>query len=221
MLISRRHVLTAGHCVFDLDVDGDGYIDDDGGAWLDFHKVYMHPASGVEVDTSTATGYDVTNVWAVSGWTYFGLDEWDYAVIELDSSGYYYPGTLEGWLGFAYSDSITTSYTWNAHGFPSSAVDSRDRGAEWYYGHYDGTHKATDYMIQHTLDTSAGQSGAGLYYYNTDWFVRQIYGIHRGWSNLPGETADACTYNNAVRITYGRFFQFCAWIAEDAGSWVC
>ena len=90
MLISRRHVLTAGHCVFDLDVDGDGYIDADGGSWLDFHKVYLHPASGDEISTGTVTGYDVTDVWAVSGWTYFGLQEWDYALIELVSDEYVY-----------------------------------------------------------------------------------------------------------------------------------
>ena len=138
-----------------------------------------------------------------------------------DTADGYYPGNLEGWLGFGYSDDISTSYNWNAHGFPSSKINPSNRGAPWFFGHYDGTHDVSSYLIQHKLDTSAGQSGAALYYYNTNFYVRQIYGIHRGWSNLPGESADACSYNNAVRLDYGRFFQICAWIASDPSSWVC
>eukprot|EP00039_Didymoeca_costata_P000005 m.43736 g.43736 ORF g.43736 m.43736 type:complete len:775 (-) comp10003_c0_seq1:89-2413(-) len=206
-MISRRHMLTAGHCVH----EGDGET------WLNIHRVWAHPYNGDAIDGAEYK-YKWKTLYTVSGWANDGEREWDYAIVKLaKDSGGQFPGDRYGWLPFGFDNSISTSYFWNANGYPSDKAVNRS--APWLWHGDGGTYAVEPMGIKHEVDTREGQSGAGLYLYLDGY--RTVYGIHRGRSTEPYDTEDSSLYNYATRIDSSRYAEICSWINEDPDSSVC
>lgn len=209
-LVSRRHVLTAGHCVHA----------GDGGTWLDIYRVYPQVYDGDDIDSGTVYEYNWRSTFTVGGWAYNSYDEWDIGLIMLRwDSDKEHAGNRYGWMAFGYNDDLTDSYNWNLIGYPTDKATSRDTPLMW--SHYAGTYNISDTIIRHEVDTRSGQSGAALYFYDSETEERTIYGIHRGRSTEEGDTASSSTYNVAVRIDVTRYALICDWIADNAASAVC
>eukprot|EP00039_Didymoeca_costata_P033170 m.41006 g.41006 ORF g.41006 m.41006 type:complete len:226 (+) comp9730_c2_seq1:501-1178(+) len=213
-LISRRHVLTAGHCV-----------SNGSGSFLSLGLSFVHPYNGAEIDNGPRHiwGYGYDKVYVVNGWHTSRNRNYDYAVVRLrpDCEGRY-PGDRYGWMSFGYADGffdgISTKWNWNLAGYPGDKT-RLGRSLPWMWQHFGGTNQVESLGIRHLLDTRAGQSGSALYRFVKN--ERTIYGIHHGWSGAAGDTATSTSYNFATRITKARYLQICGWINEDRASKVC
>lgn len=203
-LVSERHVLTAGHCVYD------------NGDWLDIYRIYPAVYNGDEIDAS-ALAYNWRTTYVLAGWAYDEDVEWDFALITLRWKNGVHAGATYGYMSFGYDSSLDTSYAWNLIGYPASKATSRS--VAWQYHDYDGTYAVNTNTIDHYVDTSGGQSGSALYYYNDP--DRTIYGVHRGYSTDPMDTESETVYNVAVRIDVTRYALICGWINETPNFSVC
>ncbi|MEI6750641.1 MAG: trypsin-like serine protease, partial [Bacteroidota bacterium] len=143
VLIDSKHILTAGHCVYDQSM---GWAD-----WIEVVPGFNSPSLPFGNATSI-------NIMSFSGWTTSGDYDYDMGVIELDRT----VGALTGWLGFGYNTSNTffSSNTFHNPGYPA---ESPYNGLYQYYWY--GTY---DDVLTEQLDFSkycyGGQSGSGSYY---------------------------------------------------------
>lgn len=151
-LIGPRHVLTAGHCVYNLNTN----------SW--YSNLNFSPAqNGLSKPYGTIP-------WAAAitttGWTVNRDRNYDYAMIVLNS----HVGYSTGWLGYGYNNSLPY-YSVNINGYP---VD-KQYGTMW---HSDcGLSIIQTYRLYYPCDTFNGMSGSGVYVYFTSG-SRIIYGIH-------------------------------------------
>lgn len=151
-LIGPRHVLTAGHCVYNI------YSN----SW--YSNLNFSPAQN---------GYSKpygTIPWAVAitttGWTVARDRNYDYAMIVLSS----HIGYTTGWLGYGYNNNLPY-YIVNINGYP---VD-KPYGTMW---HSDCSLSIIQtYRLYYPCDTYNGMSGSGVYVYFSNG-SRIIYGIH-------------------------------------------
>jgi V8-like Glu-specific endopeptidase len=221
-LVSRRHVLTAGHCVHDGDGDSNNV-----GTWLNIRNIYVHPVNGDEIDAGEPRVYNYawSKIWTVRGWSRSSNREYDYALVRLNQdSGGMYPGNRYGWMSYGWNSGINDGWNWNLFGYPADKRPTNQAGWRsnpWLWRDFDGTFSVEERGIKHNVDTRAGQSGSGLYLYLSSTNFRCIYAVHRGWSGRSQDSGTSTLYNYATRITSSRFAQICDWINEDPASSVC
>lgn len=225
-LVSPKHVLTAGHCLYNFD----GVYHADNG-WLNIKGIMLTPCKNHDkmktLDPPIPKSYSDTSIdygwtWArtVKGWTQQGKWQYDYGMIELSSE------TNRGWMSFGYDDQLP-KYSFNMNGFPGlSAPQGRgdddgliltDGSTVYWTGFelardYDQTYAIEDKLMAYYMDTWGGQSGSGVYAYFKNKKKRIIYGVHRGWDGVSPQ--DDTEYNVAKRITSHTFAQLCGWIND-------
>eukprot|EP00039_Didymoeca_costata_P019455 m.337600 g.337600 ORF g.337600 m.337600 type:complete len:284 (-) comp18174_c0_seq1:294-1145(-) len=207
-LISKGHILTAGHC-----------IQDNFGS-TNITGVFNAPYSGTYIDVGVAAYYAVETTHLPNKWKTDELSTHDYGLILLkpDADGDH-AGELHGYMSFGHSSAIQLSWTFNTLGY--SAPDLQNRNDPWMYYAYNTLYAKSNKWLNHSIDTYEGMSGGPLYYYDATTLTRTIYGVHTGWSELSGDTEDDTTYNQGVRISSYRFGQICDWIDEAPNMSVC
>jgi glutamyl endopeptidase len=151
-LVSPRHVLTAGHCVYDIATD----------SWYPEHR--FAPARNGSSNPYGVVGWK--RVIAAQGWTQAHLRDFDYALIVLDQD----VGSRTGWLGYGWRQPMPL-YTLNINGYPADET----AGTMW---HADcALSSVTPTRLYHACDTFGGMSGSSAYTALTDG-RRTVYGIH-------------------------------------------
>ena len=164
-IIDNNHVLTAGHCAYDPDLD----------EW----------ATSIEVIPALDGGYGpFYHAWATrwvvnSYWYDYGSYQDDFAILTLDRN----VGAFTGWMGLEYADPSNSIYTgildtagypgdldigWNMY-FDSDLGAGADEFNHWYY-----------------MDTAGGQSGSPVWY--IDGTSRNVLSVHAygaGWPLYP------------------------------------
>ena len=90
-------------------------------------------------------------------------DQDDYAILVLSTS----PGNTTGWFGLSYqNNSFFTSHTFTITGYPTDKAE----GTMWKAS---GTvSSCSTYVLNHTIDTAAGESGAPIYLSNVAYGIQ-------------------------------------------------
>lgn len=213
-LISRRHVLTAGHCIYDYE----------NSAYLDIYRLYFGVYNGDQIDEGLKFSYNYKSTKVHSKWTDSGSFKYDYGIIMVFKNWdnpRTFPGERYGWMPFGIIDGLSENYLLNIIGYPADKENSRSAPLMYYSS---GTSvNVWKITMRHLIDTYAGQSGSALYFNDLGPpQKRTIVAIHRGFSGTNGDTHDSTAYNVAVRINLDVFTTICNWIIEtDAASSVC
>lgn len=160
--VDEDHVLTAGHCLYDKDVNGGA------GAWATDMWIVPGMSNGWETagyrDAPLKNGpYGAARV--VEGrtytqWTDAENPDHDWAVLTLDRP----VGSFTGWMGRTTMAPGHANYGWytgtlNSAGYPGD----RDAGRNLYFDADRGC-AVTDTRHYYTMDTGGGQSGMPIWY---------------------------------------------------------
>ncbi|MCP3868994.1 MAG: trypsin-like serine protease [Gammaproteobacteria bacterium] len=152
-LIGPRHVLTAGHCVYNIRND----------KW--YRKLSFTPGQNGSVKPYGKIGWK--RAISVKGWTKKHKRNYDYAMIILNKD----VGKTVGWMGYGWKRPMP-KYNVNINGYPGD----KDHGTMWYS--YCKLGKVTTFRLYYARDTYGGMSGSGVYVYWKSKNKRTIYGIH-------------------------------------------
>lgn len=151
VMINRKYMLTAGHCV---------YSRENGGWATQIRVVPAQNGSYAPYGQAYAT-YMRTYV----GWTRDRNFDYDLALVTLDRN----IGTSTGWLGYAAISSINGLVS-NTAGYPGD----RDGGANMYFT--SGTIASSTSLSYRTyMDIKGGQSGSGVWRLLND--QRHVFGV--------------------------------------------
>jgi V8-like Glu-specific endopeptidase len=152
-LIGKRHVLTAGHCVYNIGTD----------KW--YSKLNFTPGQN---GSSKPYG---TISWkraiTVKGWTRDHKRNYDYAMIVLKKD----IGNTTGWMGYGWKKPMP-KYNVNINGYPGD----KPFGTMWHS--YCQLQIIRPRRLYYACDTYGGMSGSGVYVYWRSKNKRTIYGIH-------------------------------------------
>lgn len=167
-LIDSKHVLTAGHLVYE--------------PLTDFWTTDMHVRPGWEFDgedqtpygTAQAVSFYVFDQWEFSGGV---TQDWDIAIVELDRP----IGAITGWQGFGYnsSNAFFLNNTFHNAGYPAEDPFYDGLLQYYWYGDFDsydpiftGPHR-----IYHNKRGYSGMSGSSFYSL-LEPNVRIAYGVY-------------------------------------------
>lgn len=152
-LIGPRHVLTAGHCVYNIRTD----------RW--YSRLSFSPGQNASVRPYGRVGWQ--RAISVRGWTRSHKRNYDYAMIVLDRD----VGRQVGWMGYGWRNPMP-KYNVNINGYPGD----KPFGTMWHS--FCGLRIIQTYRLYYACDTFGGMSGSGVYVYNRNNNSRIIYGIH-------------------------------------------
>ena len=208
-MISEKHFLTAGHCVFSTQLGG----------WPTRGTVSLGQQGdaipGSEAfrrsDFQPFGEANVVNIRAPQEWTNSEDLNHDWAVITLDRN----IGNLTGWFGYGYAgDHHYLNQVFDTAGYPSDRNDANGDGVVERHDMYhaaDTIISATPYLLGSGVDSHQGQSGGPLFEFDP-------------WSNLPyihgvvsHEYRNGAAPNQFTRISAERFDLIQGVIAEDWG----
>jgi V8-like Glu-specific endopeptidase len=152
-LIGPRHVLTAGHCVYNIKTD----------KWYSQLNFTPGQNGGVKPYGTIAWARAVS----VKGWTRDHKRNFDYAMIVLKKN----IGNTVGWMGYGWKQPLP-KYNVNINGYPGD----KPSGTMWHA--YCKLQIIQTYRLYYPCDTFGGMSGSAVYVYFTSSKKRTIYGIH-------------------------------------------
>jgi len=174
-LIGPRHVLTAGHCVYNISNN----------RW--YSNLNFTPAQNGTYKPYGTKGW--SRAITTTGWTRNHDRNYDYALIVLNTR----VGNTVGWMGYGYNNSLPY-YVVNINGYPGD----KPIGTMW---HSDCRLSIIQtYRLYYPCDTSGGMSGSSVYAYFSSTASRIIYGIHAygvdGTGYNGGTRINSSVYNN-------------------------
>ena len=151
-LIGSRHVLTAGHCVYNIKND----------------KWYSKLSFSAGQDGQNRQ-YNVEwkRAITVKGWARSHKRNYDYAMIVLVKD----IGNTVGWMGYGYRVPMP-NYSVNIIGYPG------DKPYATMWQTYCRLEKITHFQMYYPCDTYGGMSGSAVYAYWRKGDIRITYGIH-------------------------------------------
>jgi glutamyl endopeptidase len=152
-LIGPRHVLTAGHCVYNIDNN----------QW--YSQLAFSPGQNGTTRPYGKIGW--SRAIAVKGWTQDHQRNYDYAMIILSSD----IGQTTGWMGYGWKNPLP-KYNINIDGYPGD----KPSGTMWHA--FCGIDIVQTYRLYYACDTFGGMSGSKVHYFNSSDQSRIIYGIH-------------------------------------------
>lgn len=152
-LIGPRHVLTAGHCVYNISND----------QW--YSQLDFSPGQNGTARPYGEIGW--VRAISVQGWTQQHKRDYDYAMIVLSRD----IGSQVGWLGYGWNSNLPR-YNVNINGYPGD----KPFGTMWHS--FCGLQIIQTFRLYYACDTFGGTSGAGVYVYLSNAGTRTIYGIH-------------------------------------------
>ncbi|MCB9357755.1 MAG: trypsin-like peptidase domain-containing protein [Calditrichaeota bacterium] len=182
VLIDGQHVLTAGHCVYNIDLD----------EWVDMIEVIPAYDEGVRpYGTAYSSGF-----LAWTGWTVAHSWDWDLAVVKLNRP----VGAITGWFPTTYTtnDTFYRENTFHSTGYPVTSPFYGTR-LNYRYGPFD----STSTNILYELDTThyGGMSGGGVYY-RQSLFTRTVHAVaSHGYGGYGGFNRITSTKNSGI-ISY-------------------
>lgn len=171
-MIGENTVATAGHCVYSHD----------NGGWA--KSISVTPGKNGS-NKPFGTAY-ATTLNSVNGWVQNNLIEYDYAVIELNTS----IGNNSGWFGLSGNDSSIKDSTVSIVGYAG------DKSSYTLWKDIGKISVDKTRMIGYPIDTYKGQSGSPVYWYNSTYGY-QAAGIHT--------RAYTSELNRGVKITSSVF----------------
>lgn len=152
-LIGPRHVLTAGHCVYNIDND----------KW--YSQLSFSPGQNGSTRPYGKIGW--SRAISVKGWTQNHKRDYDYAMIVLSSD----IGQTTGWMGYGWKNPLP-KYNINIDGYPGD----KPSGTMWHS--FCGIDTVQTYRLYYACDTFGGMSGSKVHVYFSSDQSRIIYGIH-------------------------------------------
>lgn len=152
-LIGPRHVLTAGHCVYNIRND----------RW--YSRLSFSPGQNGSARPYGKVGW--RRAISVKGWTQGHKRNYDYAMIVLNQD----IGQTVGWMGYGWRKPMP-KYNVNINGYPGD----KPSGTMWHS--FCGLRIIRTHRLYYACDTFGGMSGSGVYVYWSSTGRRIIYGIH-------------------------------------------
>ena len=185
VLIDKKHVLTAGHCVYS----------NIHGGWADTIKVVPGEDNGNEPYGHAL----VVKIRCYDDWIQNASYDHDFAILTLDRD----IGLQTGWMGLYTTLSSSSTYTsmLNTAGYPYELDDGNN-----LYWCSDYGVSADEYNHRYKLDTTRGQSGSPVWiYYNGRPYILSIvtYGF------------DGLDINFGTRINQNKYYCIGNWITAD------
>jgi glutamyl endopeptidase len=152
-LIGPRHVLTAGHCVYNIAND----------KW--YSQLNVSPGQNGSYKPYGTISW--ARAVSVLGWTQSHKRDYDYAMIVLSQN----IGDQLGWFGYGWNSNLPM-YNVNINGYPGD----KPQGTMWHS--FCGLQIIQTFRLYYACDTFGGMSGSAVYVYQSSDQSRTIYGIH-------------------------------------------
>ena len=152
-LIGPRHLLTAGHCVYNIRND----------RW--YSALGFSPGQNGRARPYGTIGWK--RAISVRGWTNSHKRNYDYAMIVLHKD----IGRRVGWMGYGWKNPMP-KYNVNINGYPGD----KPSGTMWHS--FCKMRIISSHRLYYPCDTAGGMSGSGVYVYFANSRKRVIYGIH-------------------------------------------
>ncbi|MGH7888137.1 MAG: trypsin-like serine peptidase [Candidatus Binatia bacterium] len=176
-LIGPRHVLTAGHCVYNT-------VNDQWYSALRFTPALngsVKPYGG-PINWSRAI--------SVRGWTRDHDRNYDYAMIILTQP----IGNTVGWMGYGWKNPMPL-YNVNINGYPGD----KPAGTMWHsFCGLDAVQASYPRRLFYDCDTYPGNSGSAIYVYFSSTTQRIIYGIHTNGNDVFSSLNSGTRINEEV-----------------------
>jgi len=189
-LVGPRHVLTAGHCLFE-------YRDSRAYGWNHSFKFTPGRSNSI-VKPYGSIGW--ARAVSVEGYTNDGDRDYDYGMLILSED----VGDRTGWLGYGYRENLKGSLV-NVIGYPGD----KPSGTMWKDSCTISDYGISSTRFHYQCDTWGGQSGGPAYIYNSSEDSRTAYGI-----NVAHYTSDDLPYNISKRINRAAFERIKNWKSE-------
>ena len=193
------HVVTAGHCIYSWDPNGDGDTGD--ARWAD--QVWVWAAQTDNNDPSGYPEWPYSEAHAVllrsyTGWTASQNLEHDWGVVTLDRR----LGDYTGWMGL--NDETASSL--NFSGYPAEAPYVPSDNLLQYHGYDTGNViQYTSYRIEMDAYAYGGHSGCPAWYYD---------GSSR-WAHGIASTSDRSGYAEFTYLTSGKRSDVISYMSDD------
>lgn len=199
-MISGDVAMTAAHCLYDPLLGGwaTSVRVIPGKSGYGFFNNPFGDANAEEIVVSTQWQQNVPNSSEIP----ISLRDYDWGFIRLDDS----IGNDSGYLGIKY-DANFTNKTVTISGYPNPFPEGSNNKNYYQYETNGRIESMGDHRITHKLDTSEGQSGSPIFYWDSTDQQWLVVGIHVSCSVT--ENATSSHYHTGVWF-YSQLFSF-AW----------
>lgn len=153
MLIGRKAILTAGHCLYSPS-----------SGWKNIDKIYFQVYNFADIDTNNVFQYKWKRLYVPQGWA-SGNDDYDFAVIQLaKDQGGKHAGDRYSFMPIGFNNDLTTRNALNIVGHPVQKPASRtDPCMYGSSGHPVAIHRA---LIFHDCDTGTSFDIFPFFYFS-------------------------------------------------------
>jgi glutamyl endopeptidase len=191
-LIGPDTLVTAGHCVYDLNTS----------AFLDASKIAVYPGYDVtRANPAPYGGCGARLLLSTTGWTMNHSDEYDYGAVKLSCT----IGQRTGWFGWWYQSGSLNGTTSRNHAYAGDKVL-----AQWKS--VDSIRLTEARRLYYANDTYGGSSGSPIFTKRNagasrcgGWCVMAVHG-YGTYGSYP-----TSSFNHGVRVTKDVSDTFFAW----------